>query len=377
MTKDGERAAILIEKIAAGGAGLGRLGGRVVFVPFTIPGEEVTIRTTEEKKDYLRAVPLAILKPSPSRVRPVCPHFTVCGGCDFQHMPYDLQLEVKRTLFLDAFRRIAGMEIPSPEIVPSSPYGYRSRVQIHVSETGTGFKEAEGARIVPVASCPVASPEVNSFLAAAASGGVKTTRCRIAVFGWGGRLFREDGEEPAKVVLCGKEFSFAAGCFFQSNPPMMEKLISFVLSAMPGGETVLDLYGGVGTFAAFLSEKYERVVLVERNAGAVPWAALNLKGLSAEVFPGSVEVWLRTKAARTAPEAVIVDPPRTGLSAEAANSLGRLRPRLLVYVSCDAATLARDARKLEAIGFLPRRYRLFDFYPQTAHVESVCFFERD
>ncbi len=374
MKNCGERRTVLIEKLVAGGAGLGRLDGRVVFVPFTIPGEEVEVETTETRKDFLRAKLVAVLKASPSRIAPVCPHFTVCGGCDLQHTAYPAQLEFKRALFVDAFRRIAGVGLRLPEISASDPWGYRCRVQVHASAGGTGFKEAGSSRVVPVDSCPVASPEVNDFLKDASVRGLRSPRDRLSVFGWGGRWYREDSEDPARVVVGGRAFRFSAGCFFQSNPSALESLVAFALSGMKEGGRALDLYGGVGTFAVFLADRFERVTLVERDELSASWARRNLEGTRVDVFAGSAEAWLGTEAAREAVEAVLVDPPRTGLSAEVADFLGRVRPKRLVYVSCDAATLARDVLRLSALGFGLGECRVFDFYPQTAHVESVCVF---
>ena len=374
MAGSGKGITVTIEKIASGGAGLGRIDGKVVFVPFTLPGETVEAELQEVKKDYLRAKALRIVSPSPERIEPACPLFGVCGGCDFQHLGYQAQLDLKRGLFLEAFRRIGGEDLPPPEVVPSEPFGYRARVQVHRAGKGVGFKEAGGSGVVQVKVCPVASPEVNAFLSEAQAGSGEFSRERFTVFGWGGAWFREGRDREARAVIRGRAFSFAPECFFQSNPAMLERLAGEVGELLPGGEAALDLYGGVGTFAAFLADSYERVTLVEESPLAAAWAERNLEGGRAEVFRGNVEAWLRTAAARRPADAVVVDPPRTGLSEDVVRFLGLAKPRRLVYVSCDAATLARDFKKLKTLGFRLDRYRVYDFYPQTAHLESLCVF---
>ncbi|MCL1818609.1 MAG: TRAM domain-containing protein [Spirochaetaceae bacterium] len=376
ITDKNRECVIGIEKIVAGGAGMGRSGGKVVFTPRTLPGEEVRARITREKKDYAEAEPVEILSPSPFRVSPVCPLFGVCGGCDFQHTDYHNQTEIKKTIVRETLRRIARFELQDVPCEESAPFAYRSRVQLHriapARENSPlwGFRKAASSELVPVERCPVAAGEINDFLASRED---CSSREKIHVFGWNGRAAFGANEE-IRIELCGKPLSFSPECFFQSNIPLLEKLIRHACEGLRG-DYALDLYAGAGTFGLFLAEGFRRVVSVEGNPSSAAWAQRNLAG--ARVFPGAVEDWLRTREADAAPDLIVLDPPRTGLSAAARAFLKKAGSPLLLYISCDVASLARDLAFLLENGYNMTEYRLFDFYPQTAHVESLCRLTRN
>lgn len=369
---------LTIEKIASGGAGLGRLDGKVVFVPYTLPGETVEVRLVQEKKDYARAIPLRIAESSPLRRKAECPLFTVCGGCDFQHIDYAQQREIKRGLYREAFRRTGGIDLVCGEIPfeDSDPFGYRSRVQVHrASGRGWGYKEAYGGRVVPVEYCPVAVPEINAFFADGGKSVLSSGRERVNLFGRNGRLYSRDDEE-IEVSILGKNLTFSTACFFQSNLPMLEKLVRGAFGGL-SGSLALDLYGGVGVFGVFLADGFRRVVTVEENPVSAGFAGRNLPPDGTEVYPGSVEKWLESRGRSGGagmPDLVIVDPPRGGLSPSVRNFLLKSCPPEIVYISCDAVTLARDARYFLDRGYSLKEFRIFDFYPQTAHMESLCRF---
>ena len=362
---------------------MGRGGGKVIFVPRTLPGEEVRIEITREKKDYAEARSLQVLKASPLRVSPACPLFGVCGGCDFQHTDYANQLEIKKNIIMETFRRIARIELPDIHCEESAPFAYRSRVQLHrlgstenasaqegARRRAWGFREAGSNRVVPVEHCPVAAPEINDFLA---SGVDVPEKQKIQVFGAGGRAFF-DPDTEIRLELRGKTIAFSPDCFFQSNIPLLEKLIRKACSG-PGGDCALDLYAGAGTFGIFLAERFRRIVCVEENPVSAAWARRNLASVDARVFPVPVEEWLRT--AREAADLVILDPPRTGLSAALRTFLVKSGAPIILYVSCDLGSLARDLAFLTEKAYTLSEYSFFDFYPQTAHVESLCRLTRN
>jgi 23S rRNA (uracil1939-C5)-methyltransferase len=402
----------VIEKLVPGGDGLARLEGKVAFIPFTLPGERVRVRVTEAKKDFFRAFPIEILEKSPDRATPPCPVFGRCGGCDWQHISPPAQARQKLALAEDALRRIGGIAFPGLAIESGSPWHYRNRVQIHRAPDGTaGFLARASHALVPIRECPVSRPAFaplfapipgrapahaqsgrNSPAPANATRNLDGTRRYQA---WshplpdgGDFLLCAEPGSPASgeklpsldgaaggiaVPLLGKTLRFDLGCFFQSNLEMTARLVPYALEGL-AGSLALDLYCGVGLFGAFLADRFERVLAVEENPIALEWAQRNI-GATHDFLRGRVEDLLRAERgllAEARPEAIVVDPPRTGLDAAVADFLVAKRPSRLTYVSCDPVTLARDLKRLLAAGFSLEGLRLFDFFPQTAHVESVA-----
>jgi 23S rRNA (uracil1939-C5)-methyltransferase len=369
---------VTIEKIAQGGAGLGRIQGKVVFVPYTLPGEIAEIEVIREHKDYSRGRLSKLVAPSPRRREPVCPLFAICGGCDFQHAEYEDQKEIKKNIFIESFSRFGGILDADPAFFGSPPFGYRNRVQVHRDGKGRyGFKEAGGSGIVHVPRCPVAVEEVNQFFSAPAPPRMGPGKNRFILFGISGSWYREEDEGEISVELSGRSLSFSPACFFQSNLSMLESLIARAFDGL-AGEFALDLYGGVGTFAVFLADRFSRVLSVEEDPEASSYAEKNLGPRGCEVYRGAVEKWISTGAGGTENiDTVVVDPPRSGLSPPVRDFLKNRKPRVIVYISCDVVTLARDSGFLRTFGYRLDKTAIFDFYPQTAHMEGLCTFVLD
>ncbi len=375
---------LTIEKLVAGGDGLAFLDGKAVFVPGVLPAERVRARLVEERGDYARAALLEVMSPSPARVEPPCPLAGVCGGCDWLHIRYEEQLSLKKAIVAEALRRVGRIEAGELEIEPSPPLGYRNRAQIHRDEEGRlGFMGFRSDRVVPVESCPVAVPAVNRLFHDPPPAGP----ARFAVFGEGERLaFQGDGdEEDLEVTVHSKRILFSVGCFFQSNLAALEKLLPFAVEGMAGGDRAdqgagpriaADLYCGVGVFAAHLADRFQRIIAVESDPRSAAYARRNVPGVANEVYALTVEQWISSASSGAAIEAVIVDPPRAGLSRPVREYLSAAAPRKLVYVSCNPVTLARDLSLLLAGPYRLQDLRLFDFFPQTSHVESVARLER-
>jgi 23S rRNA (uracil1939-C5)-methyltransferase len=452
---------VTIEKLVPGGNGMARHDGKVIFVPMTLPGEKVRVRIVDSKKDFARAEPVEILTPSPDRVKPPCPVFGRCGGCDWQHIDYQAQLREKVAMVEDALRRTGGLVFPGLAIEPGKPWRYRNRIQIHRGPAGEGgFLARTSHSVVPIKTCPVSSeafdplfprPEGQSAGASAEAGtgsetvpfqdreGFRelTVRERRAqaegragyqrkgpggpaddegrrysawthpLPGGAGEFLisdepgatgpglivsrREDGSTDRKPVpeylgprvegthgeiavdILGKTIRFDLRCFFQSNLEMIEKLIPFALEGLQG-EEALDLYCGVGLFGAFLKDRFKRVLAVEENRISLEYALRNI-GDTHHFLRGRLEDLLleeRGQLAGCRPDAIVVDPPRDGLDKTVREFLIARKPARLVYVSCNPVTLARDLKSLLAEGFILDDLRLFDFYPQTAHVEAVA-----
>jgi 23S rRNA (uracil1939-C5)-methyltransferase len=365
---------LTIEKMVPGGEGLARRDGKVIFVAGALPGERLSVRLTEARKDYARGEIVGILAPSPERIRPPCAVAGRCGGCDWQHLAYPEQLRQKVALAEDALRRVGGLAWPGLSIEPGEPWGYRNRAQLHRAPNGRlGFLARGSHEVIPVAACPVADPALEALLAEPPAPAAEAPGRLMA---WAHAGAATAGDPEIRVEILGKTLRFDNRCFFQSNVGMLEKLIPHVLEGLPGpggrGLRALDLYCGVGLFGAFLADRYASVLAVEENPVSLGFARRNIPGTSHAFLEGRLEDLVLQGRLGDVPDLVLVDPPRPGLDPAVREWLADARPRDLVYVSCNPVTLARDLKGLVEAGFTLASLRLFDFYPQTAHVEAVA-----
>ncbi len=368
-----------IEKLVPGGEGLARHEGRVVFIPGVLPGEQVRVETTEMKKDFARAELREILEPSPDRIKPMCSLAGTCGGCDWLHIAPQAQAQLKVTVAQDALRRIGGIDWPNLKIETGLSFGYRNRLQLHTNPSGAvGFLERKGHGFVPVKKCPVAHPAFAPLFEQGASPKSPERFHAFACNDAGGKpqLWRGD-EKPhaeARVKVLDRELVFPINGFFQSNLEMLEQLVPYAIEGL-SGDTVFDLYSGVGLFGSFLTPHFRRVVCVESDHETLAFARRNLGVDDAAFVAEPVEDMISDSDAPASweqPDAVIVDPPREGLDVKVRAWLKRLSVSKLVYVSCNPVTMARDMKDLLAGPYKLDDLRLFDFYPQTSHIEAVA-----
>jgi 23S rRNA (uracil1939-C5)-methyltransferase len=370
---------LAIEKLVAGGEGLGFNDGKAVFVPGVLPGERVSVETVESRADFSRAALRGILTASPQRREPACALAGICGGCDWLHISYPEQLAQKKAIALEALRRVGRIVLEDAAIEQSLPLGYRSRIQIHRDEQGAlGFMGARSNRVVPVASCPVATPIANRAFTSNPPAGL----ARFTVFGCGSSYACEGipGCEELSVEVSGVPLAFSVRCFFQCNVSALEKLVVFVKDVLDGAlrlrePAVADLYCGVGVFGAHLFSVSRGITAVEEDRLSISYAKRNVPRGRNKFYATSVENWITMKEAEKAFDAVVVDPPRAGLTRTVRRYLAERKPGLLVYVSCNPVTLARDIAFFLGSGFALTSLRLFDFYPQTSHVEAVAALE--
>ncbi len=369
---------VVIEKLVAGGDGLGFMDGKAVFVPGALPGERVRVESVESRADFSRAMLRQVLSASPHRREPPCPLAGTCGGCDWQHIEYAEQLAQKKSIVAEALRRTGGIRLEEAGVGPLAiehgiPLGYRARLQVHRGAGGAlGFMAAASNTVVPVQSCPVATRDANRVFLSAPPEGAD----RFTVFGHGGAFAFEgspDGEE-IRLEILGVPIAFSVRCFFQSNVEALEKLILFVKGALggPAAGPAADLYCGVGVFGAFLASAFAGITAVESDRTAIAYAKRNVARGRNKFFATDVETWTAERQARAPFSAAVVDPPRTGLSRKVREYLADRKPPALVYVSCNPVTLARDLAFLVSSGFALKDMRLFDFFPQTSHVETVA-----
>ncbi len=403
---------ITLTNLAYGGEALGRLpDGRAVFVPFALPGERVRLRLVEEKRGYARADLLEVLSSAPQRIEPRCPHFTHCGGCHYQHIPYTLQLEAKASILREQLERIGGLIDPPVEItIPSPhPWYYRNHIQFHLTHEGKlGFLAPDSHTVVPVGECYLPEPaigEIWPLLEVEPLPGLERVTLRSGADGESMLIIESSSREapefsveelpvsavylsPAgplvlagsssiEITVLGRAFHVSAASFFQVNTSMAEEMVRHLLNHLEPSDrmTLLEVYCGVGLFSAFLAPKVGRLVGIESSPSACEDFVKNLDEFDhVELYEATAEAVLPSVDFR--PDILLVDPPRAGLGHPVLKEILRLQAPLLAYVSCDPATLARDARQLIEGGYRLEKITPFDLFPQTYHIESVSFWKQ-
>jgi 23S rRNA (uracil1939-C5)-methyltransferase len=406
-----ETITLQLTAIAHGGAALGRHEKRAIFVPYALPGETVRAEITEDKGRYAFARLVEVLEPSGDRVAPPCPYFdpTGCGGCHLQHAGYAAQLRFKAEVVSSQLMRIGGIADPPvlSVIRDSSGWAYRNHARFHAAPgSGLGFRMRDSHDVVAVDECPILHPlladlyaaldlDLNGLVSLSLRAGTETgegmlifemaddlppaldidlpVSCVLALSD--GRHVNLVGSNHVRESVAGHTYRISAPSFFQANTPQAAQLVRIVLGYLDleGGETVLDAYCGVGLFTAHLAQRAGLVVGVELDPGAVADLLENTAHLdNVEVIEGQVEAVLPNLAVPI--DAAVVDPPRAGLDRFALDALVASRPDRIVYVSCDPATLARDAKRLTRAGYRLAEVQPVDMFPQTYHVESVASF---
>ncbi len=395
-----------------GGDALGRLpDGRAVFAPFVLPGERARVRLVEEKRGHARGVVEELLEASPRRIVPRCVHFGFCGGCHYQNLSYADQLQIKQGIVADQLTRLGGIENPPVRPVIPDPRGwdYRNTVQFHLTPEGkVGYQRFDTAQPFAIQECHLLEDALDPVwqqLDFEAVPGLERVALRLGA--GDDVLLTLEGSDPTppemtldmdlsvvhtgpagSIVLAGDDFVImevlgrlfrvSAGSFFQVNTLQAARMVTHVLerlSPLPLDAAVMDLYCGAGLFSAFLAPRAARLIGVEVSPSACADFAANLDEFdNVELYQGTAEQVLPALDVR--PGAVMVDPPRAGLERAALDALVRLAPPVLVYVSCDPATLARDLKRLLAAGYTLEETQPFDLFPQTYHIESISLLRR-
>ena len=410
---------VTIERILPGGFGLAHADGRTIMVALAAPGDRLRVRVDRVKGNVSFASIEEILTPSAHRVEPPCPYFGRCGGCDFQQLTYQAQLEAKVEIVKDCLHRLARIEnIPDFQITPApNPWHYRSRAQWQYDAVRQklGYFESGSRNVCDVAECAVLAPQLQnaleSFRARMTSGSLPDTRDFRAVAGDEGIAVTpsvrsptvREGNEPEGLreitrTIHGEAYRLNAESFFQANDSLSPQLIDAAIGDAKG-ETALELYCGVGLFTLPLARRFSRVVGVESDSAAAKFARENLAnaGLTnANVAKRDVGDWLAhdanawvkedmecgdlsplsekrrpVAALQSQIDFLLLDPPRTGAESRVIAGVLGLKPLRISYVSCDPATLARDLKKLIAGGYHLTSISAFDMFPQTHHVETV------
>jgi 23S rRNA (uracil1939-C5)-methyltransferase len=425
---------VRIEKLVYGGDGLAHHDGHTVFVPLVLPGELVRIESASRKKKFIRGRLEHVVEPSAERVAAPCPHFASCGGCQYQHMPYEAQIRYKAEILRETLGRIGRIQWTGAiETQTSPPFGYRNRAQWKLrsnqegaaGSAGIGYFEMGSTRLCAVTECSILSPRLADTFSRLrqliTQGNVLSAVDEIEAFAdsndekillnLSAERLNDSPESIAaalreslpnvesiliqdrradKFHLAGPGYlTYAAGgtpyrvghlSFFQVNRFLIEALVEAVIGT-DRGRLALDLYAGVGLFSVALARQFERVIGVESNPAAAKDLEVNLKE-SGGSSPASRNVTVEGFLSRwhEKPDLVVVDPPRAGMETDALVHLKKLAPARVHYLSCDPPTLSRDLAQLVGTNddgpYQMESINLFDIFPQTYHMEVLVRLRR-
>lgn len=322
-----------VSNIAFGGQGVIRHDGKVVFVPFVLPSEQVEFEITRSKKSHAFGKLIRVLNAHPDRITPKCEYYGSCGGCQLQHANYDLQLKIKQQFVEDALIRIGKLQDIqiNPIIGTEHQWAYRRRIKLHTRGNEVGFMGVDGHSFVPITHCEIFS---------------------------------------------GKSLDLDPDIFVQAHPEQSERLYQDLIEAIKtlGTPPILDLYCGMGILTARLANLGCQITGIELNAKAIHWAKANhpepINWVTADVAKVTASYLKKDR-----PEVVLINPPRTGLNPEVLSALVKYKPKHIFYTSCMPATLARDLKVLFESGYAIKQCQPYDLFPQTTHVETVVKLE--
>lgn len=402
---------VTTEQMSYGGHALARHEGRVLFVPYALPGERVRVRLPATKKRWAKVELLEVLAPSPERIEPRCPHFGPgrCGGCHWQHARYEAQLQYKQAIVIEQLERIGKIERPpvAPCLGMEVPWFYRNHVQLRHGKEGLGFVREDNQGLYPIDRCFIMNHAIYPLfeqllvtplpraLRRVVLRGSERTGERLVLFegaapesplpvesaqAWRdpkGALHPLRGEAAYEETLGGRCWRIGATSFFQVNTVQAEVLLDVVRTMLPplrGDEVLVDAYAGAGLFGLSLAEAVGAVYLIESHPAAAADARRHAAGMAGvTVIEGASERVLAAWGAHgPAPDLLLLDPPRAGCEASLLEALGDLALPTIIYVSCDPATQARDLRRLLELGYHLDCVQPVDLFPHTYHIESVA-----
>src|SRR5258706_1838690 len=399
ILQPGHRVELDIPPVAFRGYGIGRVDNFVVFVPFVVEGERVEVEIVEVKRRYATADLVRVITASPQRVEPRCPYYMKCAGCQYQHIEYAFQLELKRKQIRDVFQRIGKMPEPPIEAVVGSPrdYPYRNKIVVH-GPGKPGFWSPRGRSILAIDQCPIAREEVNAKLAEISQQSLENVHVTIRSNAVGEvwtysetRRAHADSldEDPAaelpithkmiEETILGKTLQVPLGSFFQVNREVIELALQHArdIFTASGCKVLVDAYCGVGLFALMLADLAQHVYGIEEDPKAIKAANENAKRLgltSYDFYPGKTErlLFYTLRQCKLDETCLILDPPRSGCAPVVLKTLTEQKPRKIIYVSSAPAMLARDIKELIKSGSKLEPVTPFDMFPQTAHCEAVA-----
>jgi tRNA/tmRNA/rRNA uracil-C5-methylase (TrmA/RlmC/RlmD family) len=382
-----DRVIIKIESIAFGGEGVGRIHNFVVFVPFAAPDDELEIEITQLKKNFFRGKILKIIKPSPTRVNPLCRYYENCGGCCYQHLKYEHQLEIKKKQVEEAFWKIGKMASP-PVLEPiAAPkvYHYRGKAQYHAENESRGWKigflDISGGELVDIERCEIMEETINEKMRLLRENKQlrRNTDAQLTI--WSDFFVDQTSKKESIIrVVKGKNFLVPRDGFFQANLYLTDQLVDEVcrLAATNEINTLVDAYCGSGLFSIFLSSCAKNVIGIEISEKSVKYAKINAENAgvkNVKFIYGDIENVLRRKFLPLGDkiDLIVLDPPRIGCEKTVLKTMVALQPQKIIYISCNPATQARDVKYLNECGYDLQSLLPVDMFPQTEHIEVVGF----
>ena len=365
--------------------GLGYDEGKTVIVEGALTGEEVEYEKISEKKGMIEGRVREILTSSPLRVSPICPYYGVCGGCDFQIVGERDSAYIKEEIVKDTMKRVGKLDTLPPFDPPSyssfNNYRIRCRVHVDIKTKRQGFLKANSNQLVDISHCPALEEKLDRLLSE--RGGDIFRRARELMFE--NRVNRDTGfvevplfsgdnavsmsDKSVDITVGGIKYLASASVFFQSNPKLLESMLGFVKENVEG-ESIMDLYSGVGTFSALFNGEDKTVFAVERERKCLELSKKNAP--SAISFTDDCARWGKNKGKHV--DTVIVDPPRTGLDRDVISLLEEWKPERIIYISCNPVTASRDLALFSS--YYPIKAKVFDCYPGSSHIETVVLMSR-
>jgi 23S rRNA (uracil1939-C5)-methyltransferase len=409
FSREGDAVGQIIRRLADGEAPAGARDEpmpQTLSVPGGIPGERVIVSVEEapprkgRRGRRRRSLPprvtlLEVLERSPWRVDAPCPHFGVCGGCQFQHIDYARQLEIKREMVADLLRSEGGFAEPPvlPTLACAVPWNYRNQMRFSVNREGqVGLTVRGSHRLIPLDTCPIAHPFINQALRALSETPQPRPQVQVRCGAKTGQLLLQPSPAPEvraqleaaglevreadmEEALAGARFRIRPSSFFQTNTAQAEQMAALVMRglSLSAHMTVADAYCGVGTFTLLLARQARQVIGIEESASAVRDALGNVReAANVRILQGKTELVLPTLAETI--DGLVLDPPRQGCQRPVLDALVERRIPRVVYVSCDPTTLARDLKYLcqTTAAYELVEAQPLDMFPQTAHIECVA-----
>ena len=374
-----------IYAMAYGGDGIGKIDGKVCFVENALPCERVCFECKENKKNFMRGAAVEILTPSPDRVKPECPYYGTCGGCQYQHLSYAKELEFKAQQAADIIKRIGGISnVEYKPIVPScTEYGYRSSITLHRSKTGYGYFSNNNKTIIDIDSCPLALEAINRKIPALFD--ITKKKDVTIKSDQSGDIYisNQPGNRFYTDRFMDTDIMFSPLAFSQANPYIASAMAQWLRESIGrhNDKTLFDLFCGVGLFGIIMRDLFHEVIGIDNSSIAIDCAiqskrslgAKNIKFYCSDADKAFFDFYNKKDKGESV---IILDPPRSGISAQLAEFISGIEEaKSLYYVSCNPSTLARDAK----IIIKKNKWKLsnvtvFDMFPRTMHIETISMF---
>lgn len=375
----GQKITLKIESIAFGGEGVARLENQVVFIRNVIDGETVEAQIIEAKKNFYRAKLIKILEKSAYRNIPPCPYFSGCAGCQYQHMDYSHQLEIKRKQVEEVLKHIAKIDL-TPFAVISSPkiYNYRRLLEFHSTGSTVGFYRYDNKTLINIDNCMLGGDVINESCRKLKKEHMYLPSAFRIISDDSGTAYStmKDKKQILSYQVLNKKFSVPLNSFFQTNSSLLEKMAKTVIefSDVEKDEVLFDCFSGVGFFSVFLAEKAAKVYGFEegREANEIAPRNASCNGLNNFIsIQGKTEKKLPGLLKEIVPDTIILDPPRVGCHPDILKVIGQNRIKKVIYISCNPSTLARDVLILKGFGYKLKKIQPVDMFPQTSHIEVI------